>query len=507
MNGRPKIDGANKFSAGKKALWVIQADNTIVDNIELTGESVPDRNGAGIRLEGRNLTIRNSYFHNNQDGILTQEENSGEILIEYSEFASNGAGDGHSHNIYINAADSFTFRYSTSHDARAGHLLKSRASANNILYDFIYDGLHGDASYELDFPNACTVTILGSVVAQGLNSLNPAIISFGEEGPEKNTTQQLNNTVVNRQRSGTFVKVTSWIAAPAQVMNNIFAGAGTVIMQQSAVMTTNLSNVDPGFVSSTAGDFRLQPNSAAIHRGTEPPPALIPLWSNYNRTCGISRTTVGQIDIGAYEYGSAGGGRFTRSIELPVAICDPGSLLKHVQLALEAQPPPAAPAVLRITLDPAEPRIAPGGLFLPAAPEPGKLQTLLARLRALVGEDRVGSPEILNTHRPDAHRLRPCAFEPGEPGNAAKALPRLAFRYFRPAVAAGVTVRDGVIQRIVSARVSGTVLEAAGPWRTSGEWWADTKWHRDEWDVVLEDRAIYRLYLATNRWFLDGSYD
>ena len=215
--------------------------------------------------------------------------------------------------------------------------------------------------------------------------------------------------------------------------------------------------------------------------------------------CATNRVTVA-LDL-------AEGGRFTRSIELPVATCDPGSLLKHVQLALEAQPPPAAPAALRITLDPAEPRIAPGGLFLAAAPEPGKLQTLLARLRALVGEDRVGSPEILNTHRPDAHRLRPCAFEPGEPGDAAKASSRLAFRYFRPAVAARVTVRGGVLQRVVSARVSGAVLEAAGPWRTSGEWWADTKWNRDEWDVVLEDWAIYRLYLAANQWFLDGSYD
>lgn len=310
VNGRPKIDGANKFTAGKKALWVIQADNTIVDNIEFTGASVPDRNGAGIRLEGRNLTIRNSYFHNNQDGILTQEANSGDILIEYSEFASNGAGDGHSHNVYINAADSFTFRYSTSHDAHVGHLLKSRASVNNILYDFIYDGVHGDASYELDFPNAGTVNILGSVVAQGLNSLNPAIISFGEEGPGSNMTQRLtmvNNTIVNRQRSGTFAKMASWIVAPAQVMNNIFAGTGMVITQQFAVMTTNLSGVNPEFVNSAAGDFRLQPNSPAVHNGTEPAPALVPLWSNYNRTCGISRATLGQIDIGAYGYGSTGG--------------------------------------------------------------------------------------------------------------------------------------------------------------------------------------------------------
>lgn len=310
VNGRPKIDGAHEVTAGHKALWVIDANNTIINNIEFTGASVPDKNGAGIRLEGRNLTIRNSYFHDNQDGILTQEANSGNILIEYSEFASNGAGDGKSHNIYINAADSFTFRYSTSHDARLGHLLKSRATVTNILYDFIYDGANANSSYELDFPNAGTVNVVGSVVAQGPHSPNRNIISFGEEGAGQNKTQQLNminNTIVNRQSSGTFVNVASWISVPAQIMNNIFAGAGTVITQKSALRTTNLSGEDPQFVNSPSGNFRLKPNSPAIHNGTDPIKALMPFWSSYNHTCGIARPILGQIDIGAYGYGVAGG--------------------------------------------------------------------------------------------------------------------------------------------------------------------------------------------------------
>ena len=310
VNGRPKIDGMHTVTADHKALWVVEGNNTIVDNIEFTGASVPDRNGAGIRLEGRNLTIRNSYFHDNQDGILTQQANSGNILIEYSEFASNGVGDGKSHNIYINAADNFTFRYSTSHDARLGHLLKSRATVTNILYDFIYDGANANSSYELDFPNAGTVNIVGSVVAQGPHSPNRNIIAFGEEGPGNNTSQQLNmvnNTIVNRQRSGTFVDIASWIATPARIMNNIFAGVGTVITQKSAVMTTNLSGEDPQFVNSPTGDFRLRPNSPAIHNGTGPIETLMPLWSSYKRTCGIARPILGQIDIGAYGYGAAGG--------------------------------------------------------------------------------------------------------------------------------------------------------------------------------------------------------
>jgi protein ImuB len=203
-----------------------------------------------------------------------------------------------------------------------------------------------------------------------------------------------------------------------------------------------------------------------------------------------------------------GGGEFVRSLDLPFAMRDPKALLKQVQLSLEANPPPAATAAVRATLAAADPRIVQGGLFQPAAPEPEKLQTLLARLRALAGTDHVGSPEILNSHRPDAFCLRPCAFEPSEPGISESRSLRLAMRYFRPPVAARVNVQNHVLRRVVSQRVSGAIIQAAGPWRNSGGWWASGSWARDEWDIVLEDRAVYRIYLTTaNQWFLEGCYD
>ena len=198
---------------------------------------------------------------------------------------------------------------------------------------------------------------------------------------------------------------------------------------------------------------------------------------------------------------------FTKDIDLPVAVCDPVALLKQIQLALEAHPPRAASVAVGVTLHPAPPRVAQSGLFMPAAPEPEKLQTLLARLRALAGEDHVGSPEILNSHRPDAYQLRPCAFNPCEPKDAAPRVLHLALRYFRPPLAARVDIDRGILKRVASPRVSGRVVQCAGPWRTSGDWWTDTVWSRDEWDVVLEDRAIYRLYLTSEQWFIDGSYD
>src|SRR5436190_11262750 len=120
VGGRAHIDAAGKAYGGK-GTWVIQGANTTVENVELSGAKVPDLNGAGIRQEGAGLTVRNCYFHDNEDGILTGGR--GEILIEGSEFARNGAGDGFSHNMYIGHEKKLTLRWSYSHDAKVGHLV------------------------------------------------------------------------------------------------------------------------------------------------------------------------------------------------------------------------------------------------------------------------------------------------------------------------------------------------------------------------------------------------
>jgi len=201
-------------------------------------------------------------------------------------------------------------------------------------------------------------------------------------------------------------------------------------------------------------------------------------------------------------------GEAVRFVELPLAGRDPQALLKQIRLCLEAKPLGAPVRAIQVTLEPAEPRVVQGGLFQPAAPEPEKLQVLLARLGALAGADRVGSPVLVNSHRPDAFRLRPCAFQPADPSPALSRPLRLAFRYFRPPAAARVKLENGVPQRIASERVEGAVIQAAGPWRSSGEWWAETAWRREEWDVALEGEAAYRIYWTPSQgWFVEGSYD
>lgn len=198
-------------------------------------------------------------------------------------------------------------------------------------------------------------------------------------------------------------------------------------------------------------------------------------------------------------------------IAFPLPVQDPLVILKQVQLDLEARRPRRPVESVAVELQPTPPRPAQHGLFTPAAPEPARLQTLLARLRAIAGDDSVGSPERLDTHRPDAWRLRQdVLFLPGKPAEASAPSVHLAFRCFRPPLGARVTVDAARRPARVDARgVRGAVVNAAGPWRTTGDWWRDSAWARDEWDVGLDDGARYRLYLdhALSAWFVEGVYD
>ncbi len=198
-------------------------------------------------------------------------------------------------------------------------------------------------------------------------------------------------------------------------------------------------------------------------------------------------------------------------IAFPVPVQEPLVILKQVQLDLEAHRPRRAISTVLVELQPTPPRVTQHGLFTPSAPEPAQLQTLLARLRAVAGADSVGSPELLDTHRPDAWRLRQdVLFAAGRVTADDDAAVHLSFRCFRPPLGARVAITPQHRPSRVEARgVSGRVVSVAGPWRTTGDWWRDTAWARDEWDVGLEDGALYRVYRehGTNEWFVEGAYD
>ncbi len=191
-----------------------------------------------------------------------------------------------------------------------------------------------------------------------------------------------------------------------------------------------------------------------------------------------------------------------RTLEFPVPVRDSKVILKQLQFDLEAHPPQSAILSVEVQLNPTDPRVLQHGLFIPQAPAPEKLQLTLARLTALLGEDNVGSPELVDTHRPDAFVMR--AFSAEAPTSTTQPTTiRFAFRYYRPPVAAQVRVKA---ERPVSVNAQ-PILTAAGPWRASGDWWTAAPWDREEWDVELSNGGLYRVYQASQRWFLEGMYD
>jgi protein ImuB len=171
-----------------------------------------------------------------------------------------------------------------------------------------------------------------------------------------------------------------------------------------------------------------------------------------------------------------------------------------VSVAVEAEPAPLAP-------------VQPD-LFEPKRPSPHELARTLGQLVALVGADRVGAPIVGDTHRPGAVGVAPftgtiarrAAVAALALGDAAT----LACRRLSPPVPATVRLRDHAPRSVEAPGLrGGAVVASAGPWRTAGEWWADTAWSREEWDVALPDGTVYRLALdrATGTWAVDAVYD
>jgi protein ImuB len=221
---------------------------------------------------------------------------------------------------------------------------------------------------------------------------------------------------------------------------------------------------------------------------------------------------------------------FHRTLRLPVPLLDAKVFLKLLQLDLNAHPPGAPIVKIHLSAEPVRPRAAQSGLFLPPSPEPEKLELTLARIAGIVGENKVGSLQLLDTHRPEAFRMR--RFAPQLEEQAARK-PKVsrsdkpvesqkqnevavtAMRIFRPPLRATVTLQEGRPAHIACLKrkeICGEILWAAGPWRTSGDWWEQEGWARDEWDIALQETSgitLYRLVrdLLSGQWRVEGNYD
>ena len=290
---------ADGVSAQGKAIWVIAGDRTTVDRIELSGATVPDGNGAGIRQEGTDLTITRSWFHHNQDGLLTGADPDSDIVISRSRFFRNGSGDGQTHNIYVGAVRSLTVTGSYLWGADTGHELKSRAARNTVVANLITDR-DATASYSIDLPNGGRSLVAGNVIIQGPNSENSALVSYGAEGlTDSRQLWVVGNTFVNRRPTGTFVNLAA--GSRAELRNNLLVGPGELTSLAGAPARANLRVGLRSFVDPAHDDFRLRAHSRAVDRGARVPHQWRPRWEYVHPAGRAYRPVVGHVDVGAYE--------------------------------------------------------------------------------------------------------------------------------------------------------------------------------------------------------------
>src|SRR5687767_4083731 len=236
---------------------------------------------------------------------------------------------------------------------------------------------------------------------------------------------------------------------------------------------------------------------------------------------------------------------FTRTLQLPAPMRDPKTLRTLILLDLETHPPDAPIDIVRVLIEPTPAKVLQWTLLERAKAAPEQVTTLTARLTALMGAGHVGSPVLVDTWRPGAFEMGDFRSQIGDSLTTADSQSSIdraidnqqspnshrstiadfkcALRRFRFPIPARVTVNEGKPVRVQVDRQgfsSGAVAQAAGPWRTSGNWWdtpapgtmpehGASAWDRDEWDVAMIDGTVYRLVVerGVGQWFLEGVVD
>jgi len=354
------------FDINSKGLWELSGTNTTIDGLEFqcaTSINIDqngnphcgnvyqgDYNDAGIRCDGQGLTVLNSYFHDNDDGILgcsnvcsniaactyppsceclTDADcpgstcRHGSVHIENTEFFRNGLGDGATHNVYIGRADALTFKGNYSHAANIGHLVKTRAATNYILYNRLTDEIGGadGPSYELDIPSGGLSYVIGNVFEKAPSAMNSSVfLNYATETQTFfNPTLELyvvNNTFVSDCGTNcgtgnppTFIRARQ--DPTVRLINNIpwaGPGGGTLIATSvTPLVSHNLGiTTDPLLENQGAYDYHLAAGSPAIDMGVYPEVdphgyGLAPTLQYRYDAQSEARPVVGTIDIGAFE--------------------------------------------------------------------------------------------------------------------------------------------------------------------------------------------------------------
>ncbi|MGM9482539.1 hypothetical protein ACS5PN_15210 [Roseateles sp. NT4] len=270
VGGRVSLVAAGAHAQGK-GLFVMTGRRQRIEGFDFIGATVPDRNGAGIRLEAGSLTLVDCGFRDNENGLLTANDDSIELDIVDCDFGAIAARGGQTHNVYVGAIKRLAVMGSYFHHGQLGHLLKSRAAVNHILYNRLSDEIGGRASYELEFPNGGVAVVMGNLIMQSSTTENPHVISFGVEGAkwEKQALYLVNNTLVDQKPSGgIWLRVTP-PQAEVVLANNLLVGAPKLAAEGHWTRRANFSADWDEFVRAARDDYRLKPESSLRGRAAD----------------------------------------------------------------------------------------------------------------------------------------------------------------------------------------------------------------------------------------------
>jgi len=314
-------------SAQGKSIWIVRGNEVRIERIEFADAKVRDKNGAGIRHEGGNLTIVDCVFRDNENSILSGVTSDSEIRIEGSEFARNGHRNGYAHGLYVGQIGRLTLIGNYFHGTPSGHLVKTRAQTSVIAFNRIMDEAQGDSSYAIDLPNGGLAYVIGNLIQQGPRAQNWGIVAYMMEGRNaKNELYLVNNTIVNDLGKGTFVSVRG---GRAVIANNIMVGAGTLLEGEAELLNNLLVEhrgggpslrarglnqapdrgnrlVKDARLRNLAGyDYRIAAGSPAAGAGIDPQEWLgqapVKLDSQFSPPRGVKKRRAGPpFDIGAF---------------------------------------------------------------------------------------------------------------------------------------------------------------------------------------------------------------
>ncbi len=222
----PGVVVTDKTCQGK-GLFITRGDDITIRNMTFARARVPDRNGAGIRVEGKNLTIEQCRFIDNEDGILAGDLPQSRIVISDSEFIGNGRCEAEcAHGLYVGHIGLLRVMRSIFSRTKEGHHIKSRALRTELVDDVIADGPDGTSSYLVDLSNGGSLMMENNALEKGPNSGNySAAIVVGAEGVTQHTDELLfkNNKFTNDNAHQT-IFVRNLTATSAALIGNTFNG-------------------------------------------------------------------------------------------------------------------------------------------------------------------------------------------------------------------------------------------------------------------------------------------